>query len=174
MFSKLNLYRLALKKKLQQDPYYRMRSLVEVSLAAELGIKIDVNQASIDDWLRLPGISIHQARTLVELVAMGTQLLCLEDIAAVITVPLPRLKPLEPVLYFGYYDRERLFNPQRVNPNTASVEQLTAITWLSLAEATKIVNNRETHGFYRNLADFQRRLDLSPEIISQLMYYLRF
>jgi len=46
---------------------------------AALGIQIDVNQASVD-WLRLPGLSIHQAR--VELCRSGVQFYCLEDIAA--------------------------------------------------------------------------------------------
>ena len=44
------------------DQGYRLRSQGEVDLAAELGFSLDVNQATVDDWLRLPGISIRQAR----------------------------------------------------------------------------------------------------------------
>ena len=53
-----------IRARLQNDPYYRLQSAEEIAIAAELGIRIDVNQASVDDWLRLPGISIHQARSL--------------------------------------------------------------------------------------------------------------
>lgn len=54
-----------------QDPYYRFQSVEELRLAAVLGVRLDVNQASVDDWLRLPGLSIHQARLLVTLNQSG-------------------------------------------------------------------------------------------------------
>ncbi|GAB4241140.1 MAG: hypothetical protein Kow0049_29530 [Stanieria sp.] len=169
-----NLQKLTLKNRLLNDPYYRLQSLQEVQLAAELGIKIDVNQAGIDDWLRLPGISITQARSLVELVGMGVQLFCLEDVAAAISLPVHRLLPLEPILHFGYYDPISPLNPQRVNPNEASVEEINQIPILNQDLAQKIAENRQINGKYRNLADFQRRLQLNSQLTSQLMYYLRF
>jgi DNA uptake protein ComE-like DNA-binding protein len=36
------------------------------------------------------------------------------------------------------------------------------------------VQNREENGNYRNLVDFQRRLALNSQLISQLMHYLQF
>lgn len=164
----------SLRAKLIKDPYYRMRSLEEVAIAAQVGVKIDVNQACVDDWLRLPGISIHQARSLVELVEMGIQFLCIEDLAAALSVPINRLKPLEPVLAFSYYDPESSIAPQRINPNTASSEQLAQIPLLEPSIAQKIVENRQENGMYRNLADFQRRICLNSQSIAQLMHYLRF
>ncbi len=170
----LNLNHLAIKNRMRSDPYYRLQSLAEVAIAVELGLQIDVNQASVDDWLRLPGISIHQARSLVELVGMGVPLLCIEDVAAAISLPVQNLQSLEPLLYFSYYDPESLDNPPRVNPNTASAAQLEIIPVLETTTAQAIVNHRLTHGKYRNLADLQRRLGLSSQLVSQLMYYLQF
>lgn len=164
----------AIRVRLQSDPYYRLKSAEEIAVAAALGIQIDVNQACVDDWLRVPGISIHQARSLVELTQMGVQFCCLEDIAAALSVPVQRLKPLEPILRFCYYDAESLSTPQLVNPNTASVEQLTKIPAVDLFLARAIVQNRRDFGAYRNLADFQRRLSLNAQLTSELMYYLRF
>lgn len=164
----------SLRAKLLKDPYYRMRSLEEVAIAAQVGVKIDVNQACVDDWLRLPGISIHQARSLVELLEIGVQFLCIEDLAAALSVPINRLKPLEPVLAFSYYDPESSIAPQRINPNTASLAQLAQIPLLEPSIAQKIVQNRQENGIYRNLADFQRRICLDSQSISQLMHYLRF
>ncbi|NJN21119.1 MAG: helix-hairpin-helix domain-containing protein [Leptolyngbya sp. RL_3_1] len=40
-------------------------------MAAALGVRIDVNRATVDDWLRLPGLSIHQAHRLVHRVEQG-------------------------------------------------------------------------------------------------------
>ena len=164
----------AIRERLLNDPYYRLQSIAEITIAAQLGIKIDVNQASVDDWLRLPGISIHQARSLVELVGMGVQFLCLEDIAAAISLPIQRLKPLEPILDFSYYDTESLLTPGRVNPNTASVEQLVKIPFMEANLAQIIVCDRQQNGKYRNLVDLQHRLSLNSQLISQLMHYLQF
>ncbi len=164
----------AIRVRLQSDPYYRLRSVEEIAVAAALGIQIDVNQASVDDWLRLPGISIHQARSLFELTSMGVQFLCLEDIAAALGVSVQRLKPLQPILSFCYYDAESLLTPQPINPNTASVEQLTKIPAVDLFLARAIVQNRLDYDAYRNLADFQKRLSLNPQLTSELMYYLKF
>jgi DNA uptake protein ComE-like DNA-binding protein len=163
-----------IRARIQNDPYYRLQSAEEIAIAAALGIKIDVNQASVDDWLRLPGISIHQARSLVELTGSGIQFCCLEDLAAALSTPVQRLLPLKPLLRFCYYDAESLSTPQQINPNLASVEQLTKIPAIDLFLARAIIQNRNDLGTYRNLADFQQRLALSPQLTSELMYYVRF
>ena len=168
----LNPQSQALRARLLNDPYYRMQSTAEIAIAAVLGIYIDANQASVDDWLRLPGLSIHQARSLVELCQSGVRFYCLEDIAAALNLPLQRLKPLEPVLRFCYYDDLR---PQTlINPNSATVEQLLAIPAMELSLAKAIVENRLLSGSYRNLADFQQRLSLPSDRTTELMHYLRF
>lgn len=167
----LNPQFLALRTRLLSDPYYRMQSMAEIAVAAALGIQIDVNQASVDDWLRLPGLSIHQARSLVELCNSGVQFYCLEDIATALNMPLQRLKPLEPVLKFCYYDESPTY---LVNPNTATVERLAQTPFIDLALAKTVVQNRISAGPYLNLVDFQRRLELPGHLTTQLMHYLRF
>lgn len=158
------------RSRIVSDPYYRFQNLVELQLAASLGIRIDVNRAGVDDWLRLPGLSIHQARTLTELTQAGVSLHSLEDVAAVLNLPLQRLKPLEPLLLFCYYDQNSLQTIQPVDANTASVEMLARVPAIDLYLARLIVQNRP----YRNLPHLQRRLSLSSELISQLMHYLKF
>lgn len=169
-----NPQKIFIRQKIINNPYSRLENLLEIQIAAELGVKIDVNQACVDDWLRLPGISIYQARSLVELVEMGMQLLCLEDVAAAMGVPIHRIKPLEPVLHFEYRDPDRCLSPQKVNPNTASIDELTQIPLLEIDLAQRILIDRQLKGNYRNLPDFQRRLALNSQLISQLMYYLQF
>ncbi|MFB2982536.1 ComEA family DNA-binding protein [Microseira sp. BLCC-F43] len=165
----------SLRRRLLNDPYYRMQSLEEIALASSLGIKIDANLATVDDWLRLPGLSIHQARSLVELSHAGVCFYCLEDIAAALGLPVASLKYLEPVLSFYYYDDESIYTTnRRINPYTASVEMLTQIRIIDLFLAQAIVQNRSAGGQYRNLADLQRRLSLPGDTIGKLMHYLRF
>jgi len=169
-----NLNRQAIKSKLLNDPYCRLESVTEIEVAAELGLRIDVNRACVDEWLRLPGISIHQARSLVDLIDLGLEILSLEDLASALNIPLERIKYWQPVLNFAYYHPESLITPARVNPNTASVEQLTAIPIIDSNLATLIVENRTMNAPYRNLADLQRRLGLTSQAISTLMHHFKF
>ncbi|MBW4693600.1 MAG: ComEA family DNA-binding protein [Lyngbya sp. HA4199-MV5] len=162
-----------LRSKILSDPYYRFQTVAELELAASLGVKIDVNQAGVDDWLRLPGLSIHQARSLVELTQAGVQLHCIEDIAAALSLPVPRLKPLEPVMLFCYYDADSVETVKPVNPNTASIELLVRIPAVDLYLARAIVANRKMSP-YRNLIHLQRRLALSSQLVAELMHYLKF
>lgn len=161
------------RSRLLTDPYYRFQSIEELQLAVSLGVQIDVNQAGVDDWLRLPGLSIHQARTLTELTQAGVQFHSLEDIAAVLNLPLPRLKPLEPALQFCYYDADSLHTIQPIDVNTASIEMLSRIPGVDLHLARAIVQGRSQSN-YRNLPHLQRRLSLSNELTAKLIHYLRF
>jgi len=156
------------------NPYYRLQSAAEVRLAAELGVQIDVNRACIDDWLRLPGLSIHQARSLVSLSQSGVQFHAIEDIAAALSLPVSRLLPLSPVLQFCYYDLDSPTQVKLINPNTALAEHLTQIPAVDLFLARAIVENRQAHGIYHSLADLQQRLALSGQLTADLMHYLWF
>lgn len=164
----------ALRSRLERDPYYRFQSFEEVRLAAQMGIGIDVNRAETDDWLRLPGISIHQARTLAALRKAGVQFHSLEDVAAALSVSVQRLQPLEPILQFCYYDPASPCTIQPVNLNSASAEMLVRIPAMDLYLARAIVQNRQRYGVYRNLAELQQRLQLSPRLTEALMHYICF
>ncbi|WP_239125254.1 ComEA family DNA-binding protein [Leptolyngbya sp. CCY15150] len=161
-----------LKTRLLKDPYYRFQNAEELALAAQIGVVIDANQATVDDWLRLPGLSIHQARSLVSLQRSGLQFHCLEDIAAALSVPVSNIQRLAPVLRFCYYDADSICTIQPVNPNSASVEQLTRIPDVDLFLARAIVQNREQRGRFQSMADLQQRLALPASLMGSLMHYL--
>ncbi len=156
-----------------QEPYYRFQSVAEVQQAAQMGIYIDANQAKVDDWLRLPGLSIHQARSLEALSQSGVQFHALDDLAAALNVPVQRLQGLQPILKFCYYDPASPCEPTKLNVNTASVEQLTKIPDLDLFLARKILEQRQQRRF-QHIADLQQRLGLPATLVSQLMHYFTF
>ena len=170
----LNPRLLWLRSKIKNDPYYRFQSLEEISIGAQLNIKIEVNTATVDDWLRLPGVSIRQAQTLTALTASGVQFYSLEDMAAALNVPLSRLQPFSPILSFHFSDPESCLSPVLVNVNLATAEELASLPFFDLAFAEKVVENRLTEGKYNSLADFHQRLGLDAQLTSQLMHYLRF
>lgn len=164
----------ALRQRIARDPYYRFQNLDEIAMAVELGISIEVHQATVDDWLRLPGISIHQARQWTELGQMGVQFLSVEDLAAAINIPVRRLQPFVRILSFCYYEPDSLLAPQRLNPNTAPSQSLDRIPSLSPELRDRLIAEREENGAYQNLVDLQRRLQLPPDLTAQLMHYFHF
>ncbi|MEM7066494.1 MAG: ComEA family DNA-binding protein [Cyanobacteria bacterium P01_B01_bin.77] len=163
-----------LRKTLTEDNYYRFRSADEVQLGVKLGVRIDANRATIDDWLKLPGISIHQARALVELSRSGTPLTCWEDVAAITGVGLDRLQAFGEVVQFYYYDPESAVTPRQLNVNRASVEELVMILAVDQSLAERLVYYRQRWGPYRDWLDLKRRLQLSPDVLTTLLHYLRF
>ena len=163
-----------LKRRLQADPFYRFQSPEEVAIAGELGVKIEVNQATVDEWLRLPGLSIHQARQLVELTGLGMQFLAVEDLAAALNIPVQQIKYWTPVLSFTYADPDSCLTPAKIAVNQADLAQLLTIPFITPAIAENLLQNRDQAGPYRNLADLQKRLRLPLDLISQLLHYLQF
>jgi DNA uptake protein ComE-like DNA-binding protein len=160
------------RQKMANDPYYRFGSLAELQIAAELGIRIDVNMATIDDWLRLPGLSIHQARALVDLQQAGLQLYSIEDVAAALGISLQRIQPWNLILSFQYRAPE--LQPLLHNPSFATMAELLQISEIDLELAQRIVSDRASNGHYQNLGDFQKRLDINGQALGKLMHYLKF
>ncbi|MGB3312625.1 MAG: ComEA family DNA-binding protein [Nodosilinea sp.] len=161
-----------LASRLNQDPNYRLRSYQEVDQAARLGFTLDVNRATVDDWLQLPGLSIRQAQGLVRLRQAGVQFHCLEDVAAALGVASTQLVRLAPVLSFCYYDDHSGALPT-VSLNQATANQLCSVPGVSPTLAQAVVQERSHRGPYQDLADLQRRLGLAPDLLQALMYYLR-
>ena len=163
-----------LKKKLAQDTYYRFRSVDEVHLGVKSGVHIDANRATVDDWLRLPGFSIHQARALVELSRSGTPLTCWEDVAAITGIGLSRLQALGDAVRFYYYDPDSTLTPRQVNVNVTTLEELAAIPAVDSTLAQRLIYNRQRFGAYKDWLDLKRRLQLPPPVITALLPYVRF
>ena len=163
---------MSLRSRITEDPYYRFKSAFEIAVAADLGVRIDVNQASVDDWLRLPGISIHQARQLVALSQAGVAFYAISDLAAALNMPLSRLQWLAPVLSFQYYDRSSALPSIAIDRATA--DELVQIPQISAELAAEIIAEREQGGKFTDLVNLQQRLKLSGESIGQLMHYLQF
>jgi DNA uptake protein ComE-like DNA-binding protein len=161
-----------LAERLINDPTYRLRSPQEIQLAADLGFTLDVNQATVDDWLRLPGISIRQAQVLTRLRQNGVQFHALEDVAAAINISPSQLQPLANILSFRYYDDHSPLQPFRVCLNQGTAAQLCQVPGISPTLAQTIITERHHRGRFRDIADFQRRLGLPADRVASLMHYL--
>jgi DNA uptake protein ComE-like DNA-binding protein len=151
------------------DPYQRFQSMAELTRAADRGVRIAVHSATVDDWLRLPGLSIHQAKALVNLQCLGLALYSIADLAAALDLPLQRIQGWQPILSFEYHESR----PLQVNPNQASTEELQQIPAIDPHLAAAIVQERQANP-YKDLSDFQQRLQLNGTRLGELLHYLRF
>lgn len=155
-----------------QDPHYRFQSSAELTAAAELGVRIDANRATVDDWLRLPGISIHQAKALVTLQNAGVEFYAIEDVAAALGVAVQRIQAWTHILSFQYHHPDA--QVLQLDANSASAEELQRLTGLTDELANAIVCNRQERGKYRDLVDFQQRLGIPGTLLASLMHHLKF
>ncbi|MGB3786718.1 MAG: ComEA family DNA-binding protein [Phormidesmis sp.] len=160
-------------RRLQQEPYYRFQSFEEMQLAASWGVRMDANTASVDEWLRLPGLSIHQARSLTNFTSQKVSFTCIEDIAAALNLPVQQIQPWQVILQFYYYDPEAALEPEKVNVNTATVTELTTVPTIDTFLARAIIYYRQASS-YRDLADLQDRLRLTSKAAVELLHYLKF
>ncbi|NJN30265.1 MAG: ComEA family DNA-binding protein [Synechococcales cyanobacterium RM1_1_8] len=158
--------------RLEANPGLRFEGWAELRAAAALGVRIEVAQAGLEDWLRLPGLSIHQARSLTQLLQSGVQLHCLEDLAAALGLPLAQVAGYGPILRFCFYGPDEL--PLAVAVNQAGAEALGRLPEMDEAGVAALLAERSRGGRFRDLVDFQQRLGLDAGAIEAWMYYLRF
>ena len=159
--------------KLLSNPSDRLETAWEVAVALEMGLTVDANRATADQWLRLPGISIRQAQVLSDLSQGGLQFHCLADIAAALGVTEDALAIAAPLIRFYFYDPDSVATLPLVNVNHADHHTLQKVPGMTRPLAEKIVGDRQTRGRYRSLADLQRRIQLSGAQLETWMHYLR-
>ncbi|MEX1317787.1 MAG: hypothetical protein AB1Z22_11785 [Synechococcaceae cyanobacterium] len=151
--------------KLRHDPSCPLRNGEEVSHAAALGWRLDVNRASAADWSRLPGIQSEQVDLLMRLQAGGVQLSGAEDLQRLLDLSASQLQSWLPVLLFRWYGEPAAPAPAavRIDLNRAVASQLERLG-LSAERRQRLLRERARRPF-RDLADLQQRLHLPPDLV---------
>ena len=157
--------------KLRQDPRRRLHDPSEVRRAAALGWRLDVNRATADDWLRLPGITAAQVDLLLRLQRGGVQLSGLEDLERLLELPRSQVMAWEPLLLFHWYgDGAPLSaSPRPVDLNHASSAALEReLPQLDAVRRARLLRERQRAPF-SDLADLQHRLQWPPAQVEELI-----
>ena len=165
-----------LELKLRQDPQRRLHDPGEARHAAALGWRLDVNRASADDWLRLPGITPTQVDLLLRLQRGGVQLSGLDDLERLLELPRSQATAWEPLLLFRWYgDGAPLHtSPRPVDLNHAPSAALERdLPQLDAVRRTRLLRERQRAPF-SDLADLQQRLQLPPALVEELIGKVRF
>jgi hypothetical protein len=159
--------------KLRQNPGLRLRNANEVSHAAALGWRLDVNRATRADWLRLPGIDAQHVDLLLRLQAGGVQLSGPEDLQRLLELPAAVVAAWLPLLEFRWYgEPPSTPSEARLDLNQARLPDLQALG-LSPERSQRLLRERARSPF-RDLADLQERLQLPPDLVERWIGKVRF
>jgi DNA uptake protein ComE-like DNA-binding protein len=137
----------------------------EVRRAAALGWRLDVNRATAEDWLRLPGCSRSHADLLLRLQAGGVQLSGPEDLQQLLGLEAGTLQSWLPLLEFRWYGTpQELPQPVPLGVNAAAAAELQRLGGLEGENLQRLLEERIRRPF-RDLADLQQRLGLPAAVI---------
>jgi DNA uptake protein ComE-like DNA-binding protein len=162
--------------RLRQQPDHRLRSGDEAQHAAALGWRLDVNRASADDWLRLPGIQPGHVDLLLRLQQGGVQLSGLDDLQRLLDLPNSLLAQWEPLLLFRWYGDglPPAAATHRLVLNRSTAAQLEQqLPQLNAERRARLLRERQRQPF-QDLADLQQRLQLPPDLVEDLIGRVRF
>ena len=152
--------------KLHQNPWLPLPDEASVQRAARLGVRLDVNRATPDQWQRLPGMRWQWIEGLLQLQRQGTHLRDLAEMGHHLGVDPALLRLWRPVLVFhAHGDRHRL--PPLVDVNGAGEHQLGSLPGLDADQVARLLRERQRRGF-GSLADLQSRLQLPDPVMAAL------
>ncbi|MGE5657897.1 MAG: helix-hairpin-helix domain-containing protein [Actinomycetota bacterium] len=127
-------------------------------LIAEVRGKVDLNECSKDDLVKILGLPIVYANEIESLKQEGYIFTYLEELSEIAGIPESHLKRIAPLVTFSYdYKKEAHFTWKRVN--ILSAQELIACG-LEPAVAQTIFAERQRKGEYRSALDVKRRTGL--------------
>ena len=129
---------------------------------------MDVNRASRDQWLQLPGCSQDTADLLVRLQRGGVQFASADDLFRLLELPSDLARLWTPHLLFQWHgDAPPQPQAAPLDLNNASTDQLALLGWPEQRIAN-LMRERRRAGF-KDLADLQERLCLPASSVEVLI-----
>ena len=134
---------------------------------------LDVNRASRDQWLQLPGCSKDTADLLVRLQQGGVQFSSAEDLFRLLELPLDLQSLWDPHLLFHWYGDAPPQPPvAALDLNNATPEALQQLNWPD-SRLQRLLQERRRAGFC-DMADLQERLCLPASMVESLIGRVNF
>ncbi|WP_028952695.1 hypothetical protein [Synechococcus sp. CC9616] len=129
---------------------------------------MDVNRASRDQWVQLPGCGSDRADLLVRLQQGGVQFSCADDLFRLLELPADLAALWHPHLIFHWHGDAPLQPVETpVDLNTAATAELQRLQWPD-DRVQRLLQERRRQGF-QDLADLQERLCLPASTVESLI-----
>jgi DNA uptake protein ComE-like DNA-binding protein len=133
-----------------------------------LAWQIDVNRASLSDWLKLPGLQTNQAELLLKLQRGGVQLSGPADLGQILELSEVQLELWKPHLLFRWYSEPPSPVQAPINLNSALAAELSSLEVFSPDGRKRLLRERARRPF-SDLADLQERLGLPAGVVEDLI-----
>jgi len=135
---------------------------------------LDVNRATAEQWMQLPGCSEAMVDVLLRLQRAGVQFSQADDLFQLLELPALQAEQWRPHLVFHWHgDASPLPEPRPLELNAASRLELEQTLLWPEPRLSRLLQERNRRAF-DNLADLQERLCLPPEAVEQLLGKVRF
>ena len=108
---------------------------------------LDINRATLEAWMELPGIGEFRARQIINFREKLGGFLSIAQVGEIRMLPDSTFQQIKPFLALEHND------PRKINLNTASIQDLDAHPYCSRKQAEHIVRYREQHGAYASVED---------------------
>lgn len=158
---------------LLHNPEQRLTSEQQMLTARELGMSIDINRCSVDDLLRLPGVTLLEARRIVEIRRSGGPYFSADELQERTDVSWEKIRRLQSMLQFRYYEQKSAL-PQLLDINSATSNQIAQLEDIEPSLASRIVQERDLGGDFASMTDLRDRLNLPARLIARLMNRIHF
>lgn len=158
---------------LLHNPQQRLTSEQQMLTARELGMSIDINRCSVDDLLRLPGVTLLEARRIVEIRRSGGPYFSADELQERTDVSWEKIRRLQSMLQFRYYEQKSSLLIL-LDINSATATQISELEGIEPSLASRIVQERDLGGDFSNISDLRDRLNLPARIIARLMNRINF
>lgn len=119
--------------------------------------QVDINRASVEMWMKLPGIGEVRARQLVNFREKLGGFLSIEQVAETRGLPDSVFERIRPLLQCSGTQ------PRRMNLNTISAETLARHPYISQKQAQLIVSYRENNGLFASVDDLGKIIALGDK-----------
>jgi len=111
---------------------------------------IDINRAALEDWLRLPGIGEKRAQQIVNFRELLGGFISIAQLGEMYNLPDSVFQVIQPMLTLEFKSIRQL------NINAATAEDLDRHPYISLKQATLMVNYRTQHGPFATVEDISK------------------
>lgn len=185
------------KKIIIKHPKHKIKKLPQNNTSSQKSNNeiIDINQASLEELSKIPGISKSNAAIIIEMRTVGNYIKSYEDLEETLQLQPFQTKEIRKHTSISLnesnnnkpkidlYDPNKiekdnnLFNENKITTdknqnkidiNTANIDELSKLPGLNLIKAKKIIDLRQNNKYIYSYEDLQIKLNLNPTQINQI------
>jgi len=149
------------------QPQAAIQTIQQARLAQQVGVRVDINRATQDEMVYRLNLSILLVNRILEFRRAGVMFTSMEELASQAGIPLAKLKIVEPILCFAYYEPITTSSERWTQVNALSAEQISREFKIDLELSHKLVAERDLHGSFTSLVQLRSRVGIPYDLLDR-------